>query len=1025
MAPTPLPAVQDIDLLYADSDPAQRDRLAQSVASLGLSVHAISPSDLPDSLTNYRPHVLLVEAGASVPDVRCQRIVFCSPDQVSAGVREVKAGAQDLLLTPLDPESVVAAVRNIPTSPSGLTLHHSDDQVRTILEASPIPQLVSRVSDGTILYINDHLSALLGMTSRELLGQATPDFYHDPSDRERVLEAIRTDGHLFNHELRIKNKDGDTLWVLSSMVSTRLADEAVIIVGLYDITERKRIEGALRESEEVFRQLTDHIEDVFWMRDLKTGEVNYVSPAFHRAFGPTEDGDLMAHFMRCIHPEDIGSVAQWVEEMGDRSERRQLEYRMIRADGEVRWNRSRAFPIFDEAGEVHRICGLNLDFTDQREQEVALRASEKIFQQLTNAIDDVFWMYDLEAGEQVFVSESFIEHYGRKLDKDFTYLNIVHPEDRERMSEVMDRAWAGELVESEHQFRVVRQDGTIRWIRSRAFPVKNEAGEIYRFCGLDMDVTDRIESEEALRESQEIFTQLTDTIEDVFWMYDLKEDKRVFVSPGFASSMDVDWEEGSSYADVAHPDDRAQLKREMDETWGKPVKVDRQFRVVQRDGSIRWIRSRWFPILNAEGEVYRYCGLDIDMTERVEQEEALRESEEQFRQLTDNIDDVFWIFDVERDDVIFVSPIFEELYGGKLGKDLSYLDVVHSDDRERVEAIMNKGEYEPEQSEDIWRMIRKDGVVRWIRSRSFPIENAEGKVYRFCGLNVDITDRIEQEEALRTSEAEVRKALDNMEQANRDLRDAQTKLVQSEKMASLGNLVAGVAHEINTPIGAINSMHDTLMRGIEKLKDALEEALPDQIANNSSFSRPLKVIEEANRVIKTGTDRVTTIVRSLRSFARLDEAEKKEVPLSECLDDALTLVRHEVKGRVKIVKDYADLPPIVCYPSRLNQVFLNILVNAAQAIDGEGTIRIRTSAQEGDFVRIEIADDGKGIDAENLSRIFDPGFTTKGVGVGTGLGLSICYQIVQDHKGSIRAESEVGSGTTFLIDLPRAADEAS
>jgi two-component system NtrC family sensor kinase len=178
-------------------------------------------------------------------------------------------------------------------------------------------------------------------------------------------------------------------------------------------------------------------------------------------------------------------------------------------------------------------------------------------------------------------------------------------------------------------------------------------------------------------------------------------------------------------------------------------------------------------------------------------------------------------------------------------------------------------------------------------------------------------------------------------------------------------------------------------------------------------------------VIKTGTDRVTTIVRSLRSFARLDEAEKKEVPLSECLDDALTLVRHEVKGRVKIDKDYADLPPIVCYPSRLNQVFLNILVNAAQAIDGEGTIRIRTFAQEGDFVRIEITDDGPGIDAENLNQIFDPGFTTKGVGVGTGLGLSICYQIVQDHKGSIRADSEVGSGTTFLIDLPRAADEAS
>jgi PAS domain S-box-containing protein len=580
-------------------------------------------------------------------------------------------------------------------------------------------------------------------------------------------------------------------------------------------------------------------------------------------------------------------------------------------------------------------------------------------------------------------------------------------------------------VESEHEFRVIWKDGSIRWIRSRAFPILNDEGQVYRICGLDADITERMEQEAALRESQEIFTQLTDTIEDVFWMFDLGENKRVFVSPGFTESLDVDWEEGSSYVDIAHPDDRAQLKREMDETWGKPVNVDRQFRVVQRDGSIRWIRSRWFPILNAEGEVYRYCGLDIDTTDRVEQEEALRESQQQFEQLTSNIDDVFWIFDQEEDRTVFVSPIFRDLYGGMLGEDMEYLDIVHPDDKERVAAILEAGFADPKDSSDTFRVVRKDGTVRWINSRGFVVRNAEGEIYRYCGLNVDITERVEQEEALRTSEAEVRKALDNMEQANQDLRDAQTKLVQSEKMASLGNLVAGVAHEINTPIGAINSMHDTLMRGIEKLKDAIAENLPDALESNRSFQRPFKVIEEANRVIKTGTDRVTTIVRSLRSFARLDEAEKKEVPLSECLDDALTLVRHEVKGRVKIDKDYADLPPIVCYPSRLNQVFLNILVNAAQAIDGEGTIRIRTFAQEGDFVRIEITDDGPGIDAENLNQIFDPGFTTKGVGVGTGLGLSICYQIVQDHKGSIRADSEVGSGTTFLIDLPRAADEAS
>ena len=179
----------------------------------------------------------------------------------------------------------------------------------------------------------------------------------------------------------------------------------------------------------------------------------------------------------------------------------------------------------------------------------------------------------------------------------------------------------------------------------------------------------------------------------------------------------------------------------------------------------------------------------------------------------------------------------------------------------------------------------------------------------------------------------------------------------------------------------------------------------------------LKVILDANRVIATGTERVTGIVRSLRRFARLDEAELKEVDIHEAIDNTLPLVHHDLKNRIEVVKEYGDIPPIVCYPSRLNQVFLNLLVNASHAIEGKGEIRIRTVLQE-ERVRVSIQDSGVGIPQENLDKVFDPGFTTKGVGVGTGLGLSICYQIVQDHRGKIQVKSEVGKGTTFTVILP-------
>jgi signal transduction histidine kinase len=182
------------------------------------------------------------------------------------------------------------------------------------------------------------------------------------------------------------------------------------------------------------------------------------------------------------------------------------------------------------------------------------------------------------------------------------------------------------------------------------------------------------------------------------------------------------------------------------------------------------------------------------------------------------------------------------------------------------------------------------------------------------------------------------------------------------------------------------------------------------------------MIDESNQVIRSGASRVAEIVRRLRSFARLDEAELKKVDVHEGLEDTLTLLHHEIKHNIQIVRDYGQLPLMSVYPSRLNQVFLNLINNARQAIHDKGTITIRTWVEDGTAV-ISISDDGIGIPKENLSRVFDPGFTTKGVGVGTGLGLSICYQIVKDHRGRIDVESELGKGATFTVRIPTNLDE--
>jgi signal transduction histidine kinase len=264
---------------------------------------------------------------------------------------------------------------------------------------------------------------------------------------------------------------------------------------------------------------------------------------------------------------------------------------------------------------------------------------------------------------------------------------------------------------------------------------------------------------------------------------------------------------------------------------------------------------------------------------------------------------------------------------------------------------------------------------------------------------------------------EWKKVMENLEQTNRYLQEAQTQLVQSEKMASLGQLVAGIAHEINTPIGAVNSMHDTLFRTLGKMRGVIESEMLPACKPIPKLESIFKLIDDSNQVIKSGTDRVINIVSRLKSFARLDEADLKTVDIHEGIEDTLVLIHHELKHGITIEKNYGKLPPISCYPSQLNQVFLNLLVNSKQAIKSKGTIVIKTFIKN-NKVHIIFTDDGEGIPKKNLNRIFDPGYTTKGIGVGTGLGLSITYNIIQSHRGTIKVDSEVGKGTTFTITLP-------
>lgn len=307
---------------------------------------------------------------------------------------------------------------------------------------------------------------------------------------------------------------------------------------------------------------------------------------------------------------------------------------------------------------------------------------------------------------------------------------------------------------------------------------------------------------------------------------------------------------------------------------------------------------------------------------------------------------------------------------------------------------------------------------------------------------LEVAKRIEAEMEMKRLNAGLSKANAQLQEANERLKSNQAQLVHSEKMASLGQLAAGIAHEINNPVGFVKSNLGMLSDYVSVFKDLIGTysklaasitnhpmngqadllAAIDTVWKQEDLDFILVDVDSLLAESLTGTERVREIAQSLKSFARLDEAEMQNADINEGLRATLRMIWNELKYHCTVREEMNPLPPIRCFPGQLNQVFMNLLVNASQAIKDEGEITIRTEADD-DEVIVSISDNGLGIPKEDIPKLFNPFFTTKPVGHGTGLGLSVSYGIIQKHKGRIEVDSKVGTGTTFKIYLPISGED--
>ena len=424
--------------------------------------------------------------------------------------------------------------------------------------------------------------------------------------------------------------------------------------------------------------------------------------------------------------------------------------------------------------------------------------------------------------------------------------------------------------------------------------------------------------------------------------------------------------------------------------------------------------------------------LEVYEKSTIEQSKNLRsvlkeinEKEEELRIIYDGMLDGLLLADIETKRLLKCNHNVCEMLGYTT-TELLKLTVMDIHPHERLSFVMEQFE---KASKGLIQIARNIPCVR--KNGSVFFSDISAKLIKFRGRKClegvlrDVTERIKSEE-------NIKKKNEDLQTACNDLKNTQSQLLQSEKMASIGQLAAGVAHEINNPIGFISSNLNVLSGfgyDIKKIIEKYEELRRsnnqektwqelDNLIQEIDLNFLLNDFENIIRESQEGTERVKKIVKDLKDFSHIDEAELKYADINKGLESTLNIVWNEIKYKAEVIKEYGELPEILCHPMQLNQVFMNILVNAVQAIEKKGKIKIVSRDLKNNTIEIRISDTGIGISKENLGKIFDPFFTTKEVGQGTGLGLSMAYGIIQNHGGSIEVESQIGQGTTFIVKLP-------
>jgi len=664
-------------------------------------------------------------------------------------------------------------------------------------------------------------------------------------------------------------------------------------------------------------------------------------------------------------------------------------------------------PVLSNLAKMLHLCRVNEAHTrtliEEREGEAAAR---RRFRTALDTSDDAIFLIDPATLHFVDFNRSVADTMGYPAEQLAAMgpLELVPEHQRGYLRTLLRDLAAGGVGVVGHDTEFVRGDGSrfpveVRWNRS----LPQDGPPV--IIAVARDVTRRNRTERDLRKSAYLLNRAQRIANTGYCEWNLEHSTitwseqtfRIFGrSPGeFMPTTEA-------FAAAIHPEDRKQVLKAVREAARTRQAYICHYRILRPDGEVRYIREQGEPVGEGDATPPRVLSTLQDVSEMRRMEEDLRRSELLLRQVTENIQDMFRLDDLgdglegEAQQVgrtIYVSPAYETIWGlpcDTLYRDpLAFLEGVHPEDRSRVATAFAgriRGEYD-----QIYRVVRPDGSLRWVRERVFPVRDGMGHVYRVAGVASDITE---------------------LKAAEQDKENALLELAQTRKLEAVGVLAGGIAHDFNNLLTSISGFAQLALLKVDA---------------GSPLAKDLGAVCDS-------ADRAAGLTRQLLAFSRKQSLTSSAIHLGNRVLGLLDLLQRTLGEDVAVA---ADIDPAMRLvqgdPVNIDQVLLNLAINARDAMPRGGALRIRVGnltlgpeeaerrhpdARAGDFVFLEVTDSGVGMDAQTLARVFDPFFTTKGVGSGTGLGLSVVYGVARQHEGWVEVHSQPGEGATFLMLLP-------